>query len=248
MPMIMVIIVQKFIYKEPIKEPLGISFKFSPWFLVAWLFPLVIAFGAFGVSLLFPGVKFSPDMAGMFERFKYILTPDQLEQMKIQIAASSIHPIWLSLVLGLVAGITINAVVGFGEELGWRGFLLKEFEYMWFWKSSLLIGFIWGIWHAPIIFLGHNYPQHPVIGIFMMIIYCILLSPIFSYIRLKAKSVIAVAVIHGTLNATYMLAIMLVTGGNDLIVGVTGLAGIIVLVFINFGLFVYDQVFAEEPV
>ncbi len=247
-PMTMAIIIQKFIYKERTKEPFGISFKLNPWFLVAWLLPPVIAFGAFGVSLLFPGVVFSSDMTGMFERFRFILTPEQLEQIKIQINASSIHPIWFTLIQSLIAGITINAIAGFGEELGWRGFLHKEFEDMWFWKSSLLIGFIWGLWHAPIIFMGHNYPQHPVAGIFMMIIFCLLLGPIISYVRIKAKSVIAAAVFHGSLNATFVLAIMLVKGGNDLIVGVTGLAGIVVLILIDFGLFVYDQVFAKESI
>ena len=62
-------------------------------------------------------------------------------------------------------------------------------------------------------------------GIFMMIIWCILLAPIFSYIRLKAKSAIAAAIFHSSLNATAELAIMVVSGGNDLLIGVTGLAG-----------------------
>ncbi len=56
-----------------------------------------------------------------------------------------------------------------GEELGWRGFLLKQCSYMDFWKMSLVIGIIWGLWHAPIIIQGYNYPQNPVIGVFMMI-------------------------------------------------------------------------------
>ena len=83
------------------------------------------------------------------------------------------------------------------EEIGWRGLLQRELGFMEFWKSSLTIGVIWGIWHAPIILQGHNYPEHPVIGVFMMTIWCILLAPIFSYIRLKSKSVIAAAIMHG---------------------------------------------------
>lgn len=247
-PMIVAIIVQKGIYKEPIKEPLGISFKLNRWFLVAWLLPPIIAFATLGVSLFFTGVEYSPQMAGMFERFKYLLTPEQLEQMRNQTSILPIHPIWIGLLQGLVAGITINAVAGFGEELGWRGFLQREFAYMGFWKSSMLIGFIWGVWHAPIILRGHNYPEHPVIGVFMMIAWCILLAPIFSYIRLGAKSVIAAAIVHGSLNGTAGLAIMVVKGGNDLIIGVTGLAGFIVLVLVNFGLFVYDRASTKGPV
>ena len=248
MPMTMAIIVQKVIYKEPLKEPLGISFRPNRWFLVGWLLPPVVAFATIGVSLLLPGVDYSPGMAGFFERFGSALTPQQLEEAKRQLAALPIHVIWIALLQGLIAGITINAVAGFGEELGWRGLLQRELGYLGFWRSSALIGLIWGVWHAPIIIQGYNYPQHPLAGVLMMTIFTLLLSPIFSYVRLKAKSVIAAAIIHGSLNGTVGLAIMVIKGGNDLTVGVTGLAGFIVLAAANAGIFVYDRVVASEPV
>jgi len=247
-PMIVVIIVQKVMYKELVKEPMGISFKVNRWFLVAWLLPVFIAFATLGVSLLLPGVEYSPEMAGIFERFESILTPEQLEQMKAQADAFPLHPFWIGLLQGLVAGISINAIAGFGEELGWRGFLQKELGYLGFWKSSVAIGLIWGVWHAPIILQGHNYPEHPQAGVFVMILFTLLLSPIFSYVRLKAKSVIAAAIIHGSLNATVGLPLMVLNGGNDLTVGVTGLAGFIVLALTNVGLFIYDRYFAKEKI
>jgi len=147
-----------------------------------------------------------------------------------------------------VAGITINAIAGFGEELGWRGLLQKELGYLGFWRSSAVIGIIWGIWHAPIIIQGYNYPQHPLAGVFMMTVFTLLLSPIFGYVRLKARSVIAAAIIHGSLNATAGLAIMVVAGGNDLMIGVTGLAGFIVLLIVNIAIFVYDRFLTRDPV
>ena len=246
-PMTMAIVVQKFIYKEPIKQPLAISFKLNRWFWVAWLLPMIIAFATLGVSLFFPGVEYSSEMAGMFERLKSVLTPEQLKQMESQAAALPIHPIRIGLLQALIAGITINAVAGFGEELGWRGLLQREFSYMGFWKSSGIIGAIWGVWHAPIILQGHNYPQHPLAGVLMMVIFTLLLSPIFSYVRLKAKSVIAAAIIHGSLNATVGLSIMVIKGGSDLTVGVTGLSGFIVLALVNICLFAFDRLFAKEP-
>lgn len=157
--------------------------------------------------------------------------------MREQAASSSIHPFWLALIAGLVAGVTVNAVAGFGEELGWRGLLLHEWQNMGFWKSSALIGFVWGIWHAPLILQGHNYPQHPVIGVCLMTIWCILISPIFSYIRLRSNSVIAAAIMHGSLNGTGVLSIMMLKGGNDMIIGLPGIAGFVVLAFVNIGLF-----------
>ena len=246
-PMIMAIIVHKVIYKEPLKAPLGISWRFNRWWLVAWLLPPIVAFATLGVSLLFPVIEYSPEMAGIFEMFEGVLPPEQLLQMENQMDAFPIHVIWISLLQGLIAGITINAVAGFGEELGWRGLLQREFGHLGFWKSSALIGIIWGIWHAPMILQGHNYPQYPVAGVFMMIGWCMLLAPIFSYVRLKAKSVIAAAIIHGSLNGTAGLSIMLVKGGNDLIVGVTGAAGFIVLAIVNLLIFLFDRK-TGEPV
>ncbi|MFQ6072628.1 MAG: CPBP family intramembrane glutamic endopeptidase, partial [Methanosarcinales archaeon] len=245
-PMTAAIIVQK-LYRESVKD-LGVSFKFNRWWIVAWLLPPVIAFATLAVSLLFPSVEYSPEMAGMFERLREVLPPETIEQMRNQIKTLPIHPIWIALVQGLIAGITINAVAAFGEELGWRGFLQKELGYMGFWKSSAIIGIIWGFWHAPLILQGHNYPQHPVEGVFMMTVWTLLLSPIFSYIRIKARSVIAAAIIHGSLNATVGLAIMVVKGGSDLTIGVTGLAGFIVLAIVNLSIFLFEHFLAREPI
>ncbi|MFC1506684.1 lysostaphin resistance A-like protein [Thermoproteota archaeon] len=232
-PSIIAIILQKMVCKEPLKEPLGISFKPNKYFLVAWLLPPAITLATLGISLLFPGIEYSPGMEGMIERFRSTLTTAQIEELRRQIVESPIHPFWIALLQGLIAGPTINAIAGFGEELGWRGFLQKELSKLDFWKSSMIIGVVWGIWHAPIILQGHNYPQHPSVGVIMMIVFTLLLSPIFSYVRIKAKSVIAAAIIHGSLNATVGLAIMPIRGGDDLTVGVTGLSGFIVLAIIN---------------
>lgn len=248
-PMIAAIIVQKFIYKESVKNTLGISFRLNRWFIIAWLLPPLLAFATLGVSLLLPGIEYAPDMEGMFERYREILRPEQIEQIREQVNASSVHPVWLGLILGMVAGITVNAIAAFGEEVGWRGLLQRQWQRMGFWKSSILIGLVWGIWHAPLILQGHNnYPQHPLIGVFMMTIWCILLSPIFSYIRLRSNSVIAVAILHGTLNGTYGLAIMTVKGGNDLLVGLTGLAGFTALALANIGLLCHNLFWAKERI
>jgi len=241
-PMIVSILLQKAVFKRPLVKPLGITFRLNSWWLLAWLLPPAVSFATIGVSLLIPGVEYSPGMGGLLARFRSLLPPEQFAEIERQIAATRIHPVWIALAQGLVAGPTVNAVAGFGEELGWRGYLQKELGHLGFYRSSLLIGLIWGVWHMPIILQGHNYPAHPVAGVFMMIAWCMLLSPIFSFVRISARSVIAAAVIHGSLNATAGLAIMVVEGGNDLLVGVTGLAGFIVLAAVNLLLYLYRRI------
>jgi len=247
-PTICVLIVEKLVHKEKIKTRLLLSFKLNRWFLVAWLFMPVVAFATLGISLLFPGITYNPEMTGLFDRVAELLPPEEIEKAKQSLQTLPISYLWIVLIQGLFAGITINGLFAFGEELGWRGFLLRQFQHMSFIKASLVIGFIWGIWHAPLILMGHNYPQYPQIGVLMMVVWCILLSPFHLYITIKAKSVIAAAILHGTMNATAAISIMGITGGNELTLGITGLAGFIALsVFLIF-LFIYDSYIDKDKI
>ncbi|MGI6409818.1 MAG: CPBP family intramembrane glutamic endopeptidase [Bacteroidales bacterium] len=251
-PAISVLIIKKLIHKEAIVRDLLISFKINKWFVFAWFIMPIVIFVSLGISLLFPGITYDPEMTGMLTRMQSMMTPEEYEKIAEQMQASlqsmPINPVWLSLIQGLIAGITINAVAAFGEELGWRGFLLHEFRNMKFLKASLIIGFIWGIWHAPMILMGHNYPQHPEAGILMMTIFCMLLSPLLMYITIKAKSVIAAAIAHGTMNAIAGISVMMIKGGNDLNAGITGLAGFIAIIVFVALIFVYDMYISKNKI
>ena len=251
-PAISVLIIKKLIHKEAIVRDLLISFKINKWFVFAWFIMPIVIFVSLGISLLFPGITYDPEMTGMLTRMQSMMTPEEYEKIAEQMQASlqsmPINPVWLSLIQGLIAGITINPVAAFGEELGWRGFLLHEFRNMKFLKASLIIGFIWGIWHAPMILMGHNYPQHPEAGILMMTIFCMLLSPLLMYITIKAKSVIAAAIAHGTMNAIAGISVMMIKGGNDLNAGITGLAGFIAIIVFVALIFVYDMYISKNKI
>lgn len=230
-PMISVIITQKLIFHESIIKPLGVSFRINRWFIVALLLPAVLAIGATGVSGLFPGVSITldPAEANVFSFFENI--PG--DQRVTDISFLPVHPFILTLIGGTLAGLTINGIAGFGEELGWRGLLLRESASLGFWKSSLIIGIIWGLWHLPFIVNGYNYPGHPVAGVFMMMLWTILFSPIIAYVCIRSNSVISAAIMHGAINGTAMAPAVVLKGGDSLMIGVIGLAGIIVLVILN---------------
>ena len=236
-PLLCTIIVQKLIYKQPVMKAYGFDKNINKWFLVAWGLPIFITFATIGVSLLFPGVKYSPEMTGLFEYLGDYIPEDMMSEMPF----SPVAMFWLMLLQGIIAGPTINAVAAFGEEFGWRGFLLKETASAGFWKSALFIGFIWGIWHAPLILMGHNYPGYEIPGVFMMTFWCILLSPLFSYVTIKANNVIAAAIFHGSINAVAGLAIMPITGAIPLLTGVMGLAGFLVLAVLNLLIFLFGK-------
>ena len=247
-PTICVLIVEKLIHKEKIKTRLLISFKLNRWFLVAWLFMPVVSFVTLGISLLSPVIIYNPEMTGLLERMTAIMSPEQIERAKQSLQSLPISYLWIVLIQGLLSGITINALFAFGEEVGWRGFLLRQFQQMSFIKASLIIGTIWGIWHAPLILMGHNYPQHPQIGVLMMVVFCILLTPFHLYISITAKSVIAAAILHGTINSTATISIIGISGGNDLTSGITGLPGFISLSLFIMILFIYDIFISKDKI
>ncbi len=223
--------------KGDFRRTIGWKWTWNRWVVVAWTTPMVLVALIIGVTLLMPDVTFDSTMEGMIARYGSMLTAQELETMRAQLDAMPIHPAVLAFAQALLAGITINAIAAFGEEAGWRGYLHDKFGALGFWREAMLIGFVWGLWHAPLIAMGHNYPQHPYIGIAMMVVLGMLLTPFMVLVRIKSGTVFAPTIFHGTMNATAAIPLMLIAGGSDLIVGWTGLAGFIVLGLLNGALY-----------
>lgn len=218
-PLISVVITQ-IITKEKLFSGIGFSFKLNWWWLFGLLVMPLMSLAAMFMSSLMPGASFTVDSP---------LLAQSIDAMKAQ--GLPVGP-WgfmgVTLVSALFAACTINAVFAFGEEAAWRGFLSDCLEGMGFWKKSLVVGFVWGLWHMPIILMGHNYPTHPFVGVFMMVVFCMLVAPLMQLIRDKSGSSVAAAIAHGSINATAGLSLAYISGFNDLLCGMTGLAGFIV--------------------
>jgi len=243
-PAICAVILQKVNKEKPFSN-LNISFRFNRWFVVAGAVPVLFVFMALGISLLFPNVSFSANYAGLLSGLpaeQASLASEQLSKFPPAVF------LLIQLFGALIAGCTINGFFAFGEELGWRGYMLKALKNKKFLSASLITGVVWGLWHFPLILIGHNYPQHSVIGVGMMVIFCILLSPVLTYIVIKSKSVITAAIFHGTLNATAGICILYLVGGNDLTNGGTGLAGFLALILINLTFFLYDKYATKDNI
>ncbi|MEE9219589.1 MAG: CPBP family intramembrane glutamic endopeptidase [Acidobacteriota bacterium] len=243
-------VVRRWILREPSRRP-AFALRINWWFLAALLGPLALVLAATGASVLLPGVSLSSASEFVREQIEALQLPAGQVEM-VQRALEPLLPhlgtlFWAGQAITfLVAAPTINAAVALGEELGWRGLLLRELLPGGFWFSSLVIGVVWGVWHLPLILHGHNYPDHPVAGVFMMIALTVLLSPLFAYVRLRAGSVLAAAVAHGALNGSAGIGALL-SGGSDLTVGITGGAGLSVLLLANLLLFVHLRGRDNQP-
>ena len=115
----------------------------------------------------------------------------------------------------------INMIPAFGEELGWRGMLFPALAERTSPRIAALIsGAIWGLWHAPVIAMGHNYGMgydgFPVAGILTMIVACTALGMFLSYLRMRSGSVWPCALAHGAFNAVANIGLLFCVTGQSL--------------------------------
>lgn len=245
-PMLTALVLQA-VDKEKFNHTGLVNFKVSwPW-LVAWLLPVVIVMVCIPVNGLFPGVELQYNSEQLINQ--YHVPEEQQDLVREQLGRIPAWVMVLSTVFsGLIAGITINALAAFGEEYGWRNYLVGALREVKFWKAALFIGFVWGIWHAPLILMGHNYPNVPRWGVLLMVVFCILLGVIELYMVLKSKSMIPAAILHGTVNGVGGMVVYFIIGGNDFLNGLTGLAGFIVMAAVIVCLWSIDKWISKDNI
>jgi len=90
------------------------------------------------------------------------------------------------------------------EEFGWRGYALDRLQSRYTaLTSSVILGFIWAIWHLPLNFTSDVGPQYSVaLSLFMgSVITLVLLSVFFTWIyNNTGRSILAVLLFHASLN------------------------------------------------
>ena len=136
----------------------------------------------------------------------------------------------LQLAIGLPVGILINTVIlTISEELGWRGWLQPRLSGLGFWVQSLVIGVIWGVWHAPLILMGYNYPGLGWTGVAVMTLFTVLLTPYLALARERGGGVYAAGAFHGSINAVAGVGLIFLPEQNWPWNGLLGLGGFAVL-------------------
>ncbi|MDT0156592.1 CPBP family intramembrane metalloprotease [Microbacterium sp. ARD32] len=180
---------------------------------------VIAVFGAFAVVILSLAVAslcgwITLDLVG-FSGYGQIL------QANPAVAASgqALPPLGV-LVLGQLimmpfAAITVNALAAFGEELGWRGFLVPALRQYGTWTALLVSGAIWGLWHAPVILLGYNFGRADLTGVLLMTGGCIAWGVLLGFLRLRSGSIWPAVFAHGAMNASMGLPMLLFAAGTQ---------------------------------
>ncbi|MCR5337092.1 MAG: CPBP family intramembrane metalloprotease [Lachnospiraceae bacterium] len=167
---------------------LGIVFRDRKWiwFLLAFILPWAYTELGNAIALLI-----SPDM----------YDPTYYQSLDVDSRILFLMP-----VNALITGV-VGSFAAFGEEGGWRGYMMpKLFKIMGRVPALLCGGIIWGLWHAPLTCIGHNfgtdYPGFPYVGIVQMCIFCTLVGVLLTYLTEKSGSVWPAAFMHAIGNAS----------------------------------------------
>ncbi|GHO87363.1 CPBP family intramembrane glutamic endopeptidase [Dictyobacter formicarum] len=144
-----------------------------------------------------------------------------------------LSPSSLGLLL-ILASLTINLprTMGatFGEEFGWRGYLLPRLMPLGNVRASLLVGVIWGLWHAPLIVLDRYEFSglYPALGVFFFLLSTIPYSIMFTWLRVRTGSIWPIVLAHAVVNNFVGSVIgYAMTVGNPYIGAPLGIVGVL---------------------
>lgn len=217
---------------------LGVDFRGGRWryYLAAWFLPIVaIIIGGAAYYLLFPG-KFDPTMS---DTRALGLIGSEVEPWKFFIAQLGIAT------LSPLPPFTLALFLSFGEEFGWRAYLLPKLMPLGSRKAVLLVSAIWGAWHWPAILTGFNYGVDywgaPVVGPLLFVFVLIFPSAFYAWVTLRSGSVWPAALAHSAGNASNKLMWFFLSGepnhligpGVQGIIGSLGFAVLVLLIFLN---------------
>ena len=215
----------------------------------AWLKPnlkgnlkyyLLIWFGPGILTLLGAGLYFLVFPKNLDLTFSYfVATLESTGAPMVELPIPISLLMLVQCVQALLLAPALNFVTCFGEEWGWRGYLLPKMSERFSTVPTLLItGIIWGLWHAPLTVIGHNYgigyPGFPFTGIAMMCLFCTVMGVILSYVTLKTKSCIPAILGHGAINGIAAIGIYFTHDGGNPFVGPapTGIIGMIPFIIV----------------
>ena len=189
---------------------------------VSYLLMLVISLATYGITIAVGWGRIDWEAATFTSLF---------ETLGVSITLPA--PVILGAVVftALTTAVIVNSIYAFGEELGWRGFLLPSLLHLGKFRALVISGAIWGVWHTPFILMGHLYPGNPYLGVFMITVMCILLGIIFGWLRLVSNSLAPPVIAHAALNAMLLAYFpsFLVTDVNPFLGGGTGVIGLSIM-------------------
>jgi membrane protease YdiL (CAAX protease family) len=176
--------------------------------LLGWIYPVVVGFLAYGVA-----------WAASFAEFQRPLPP----QSHLYVASPAMN-FFQSLMLMATLGTLASGLSAFGEELGWRGYMLTRLIVAGVPRPVLFSGLIWAMWHVPLILSGqYAAGAQPEVSAMLYVIGVVADGYLAAYIRLRSGSVWPAVMLHAASNAVIQGTFDRATVGTSWAVGESGL-------------------------
>ncbi|RKS07287.1 CAAX prenyl protease-like protein [Nocardiopsis sp. Huas11] len=152
------------------------------------------------------------DFSGLRE-----VLPDFVPDLAATMPATGFPWIAFLVALGLVVATSVPALVlAFGEELGWRGYLLPRLLPMGVWPALVVSGVVWGLWHSPQLFIQYTHGGFDAAQVALFLLFCVVAGVVIGWLRLASESVWPAAIAHGANNALNMVGFLtLSAAGTD---------------------------------
>ena len=180
-------LVVRLVFRESIRD---VSFRFSK---RAWLYiGLAIVFPTL-VGLLAYGLAWISGLASFADK--------PIKLFGVQPTAPAARFLY-RLVLASTIGVPVSALAAFGEELGWRGYMLTRLVDAQLPRPVLLSGLIWGLWHVPLILTGqYAAGPHPSLSALVFVLSIVPFAYFAAWMRLRSGSIWPAVAAHAAWNS-----------------------------------------------
>ncbi len=149
----------------------------------------------------------------------------------------------VQLLFSIIIAPIVNGLFTFGEEFGWRGYMLPKLMPLGPRWAMIVQGAIWGVWHWPVIALGYeygfDYAGFPYVGMLLFLLFTFSTGVFLAWVTLKGRSVWPAVIGHAAINGIAALAIIFTVGQPPLLlgplpVGLIGMSGYLILALVLF--------------
>jgi membrane protease YdiL (CAAX protease family) len=156
----------------------------------------------------------------------------------LQMAGSTV-----SIVLDILAGFLIGTAFALGEEVGWRGYMLPRMKGLSLTGAMLVVGFLHGLWHMPILLTTDYYHNTGNLWLVapLFLLTLTLAGVFYGFLRVWTGSVWPVAIAHAAANTAWNISSQLsqtksptvseYVGGESGIIMISGLLVICLVLY-----------------
>lgn len=152
--------------------------------VTAWLFPVVVGTVAYGIAWTSGLAEFAMPTGGM-----------------LQGITNPVVRFLALLPVALTVGTLISCLSAFGEEVGWRGYMVPRLVQAGVARADVVSGVIWSVWHVPLILWGgYAVGEYPLLSALLFVATVVPAALFYFRWRMTSGSVWPAVIAHGSWN------------------------------------------------